>query len=126
MLKPIKIPEEAYYPPRNRYRADTIIRKLSDKTEKGFVTLGLTNKEISVTKGEIKDFGVMGLGYRPGKACVASSFRVNKRRRLQQHFKVAIHEIGHTQGLPHCPNKTCFMRDAEGGNPTDELIDFCK
>lgn len=118
--------KEAFYEPRNRYRADTIIRKLSVDTEKGFVTLGLTNKDISVSKGKtIKDFGVMGLGYRPGKACVASSFRLNPKKKLEQHFKIAIHEIGHTQGLPHCPNKTCFMRDAEGGNPTDELVDFC-
>ena len=43
----------------------------------------------------------------------------------KQFFKVAIHELGHTQGLPHCPEKSCYMRDAEGGNPTDEEVEFC-
>jgi archaemetzincin len=42
-----------------------------------------------------------------------------------QFYKVAIHELGHTQGLPHCPNHSCYMRDVEGGNPTDEEDDFC-
>ena len=126
ILKPIDFPENAYYQPRNRYRADSIIKFLNSKTENGFVKLGLTSKDISVTKGKNPDFGVMGLGYRPGKACVASTFRLNKNNKNSQFYKVAIHELGHTQGLPHCPEKTCFMRDAEGGNPTDELTNFCK
>ncbi|MCW3159804.1 matrixin family metalloprotease [Chryseobacterium oryctis] len=126
ILNPIDFPENAYYKPRNRYRADSIIKFLSEKTQNGFVTIGLTSKDISVSKGNISDFGVMGLGYRPGKACVASAFRLNKQKTNEQFFKVAIHELGHTQGLKHCPEKMCFMRDAEGKNPTDEEKDFCK
>lgn len=41
-------------------------------------------------------------------------------------YKVLVHEIGHTEGLDHCPEKTCLMRDAEGGNPLDEETDFCE
>lgn len=41
-----------------------------------------------------------------------------------QLFKVAIHELGHTEGLPHCPVKSCFMRDSEGRNPTNEEKEF--
>ena len=126
ILKPIPFPENSYYKPRNRYRADTIIKYLQKNTEAGDVTLALTNKDISVTKGKNADFGVMGLGYKPGRACVASSFRLNKRKKDKQFYKVAIHELGHTQGLNHCPEKTCLMRDAEGGNPTDEEKDFCQ
>lgn len=125
-LKSIDFPKAAYYKERNRYRADSIISFLSKKTEKGFVTIGLTSKDISTTKGKIKDFGVMGLGFTPGKACIASNFRLNKENSDEQFFKVAIHELGHTQGLKHCPEKMCFMRDAEGKNPTNEETDFCK
>lgn len=126
ILEPIDFPENSYYEPRNRYRADSIIKYLRTKTPENCVTLGLTNKDISATKGKIADFGIMGLGYRPGNACVASTFRLNAETKSEQFYKVAIHELGHTQGLKHCPDKTCFMRDAEGKNPTDEEKDFCK
>ncbi|MCY1662881.1 Zn-dependent protease [Chryseobacterium sp. SL1] len=126
ILKPIDFPENTYYKPRNRYRADSIISYLDKKTKDGFVIIGLTSKDISVTKGEIKDFGVMGLGFRPGKACVASNFRLDKKNSDEQFFKVSIHELGHTQGLKHCMVRMCFMRDAEGKNPTNEETDFCE
>ena len=126
ILKPIKFPQNTYYEPRNRYRADSIIKYLRTKTPNNSVTLALTNKDISVTKGKVADFGVMGLGYRPGNACVASSFRLNTKNKNEQFYKIAIHELGHTQGLKHCPDKTCFMRDAEGKNPTNEEKYFCQ
>lgn len=126
VLEAIAFPENTYYKERNRYRADSIIKFLNSKTNDGFVTIGLTSKDISATRGKIKDFGIMGLGYRPGKACVASMFRLNKENTDEQFYKIAIHELGHTQGLPHCPEKMCFMRDAEGKNSTNEETDFCK
>lgn len=126
VLDAIDFPANTYYEERNRYRADSIIKFLNKETKEGFVTIGLTSKDISATRGKIKDFGIMGLGYRPGKACVASSFRLSKENRDEQLYKIAIHELGHTQGLPHCLEKMCFMRDAEGKNPTNEETDFCK
>lgn len=125
VLNAIDFPENTYYKERNRYRADSIIKFLSNDTKQGFVTIGLTLKDISATKGNIKDFGIMGLGYRPGNACVASKFRLSKENTDEQFYKIAIHELGHTQGLPHCPVKMCFMRNAEGKNPTNEETDFC-
>jgi len=126
LLKSIKLPPQAYYKPRNRYRADSIIAWLSRRTEENYVTIGLTSKDISTDKGKIKDWGVMGLGYQPGNACAASTFRLNKKNILDQLFKVSIHELGHTQGLPHCADKTCYMANAEGGNPTDGETGFCR
>ena len=135
--KTIPLPQTAYYAPRNRYRADSLINFLSKQTPENHVTIGLTVKDISATKDKIADWGVMGLGFCPGNACIASSFRlprcetpsrcqtVENCKTLDQLYKVAIHEAGHTQGLPHCPVKYCFMRDAEGGNPTDEEKEFC-
>lgn len=121
----IEIPSSCYYKSRNRYRADSIIHYLSRRTGKEHITIGLTNLDISTTKNEVKDFGIMGLGFNPGNACIASSFRLSKQNKQAQFFKVAIHELGHTQGLGHCPEKLCFMRDAEGKNPIDEENAFC-
>ncbi len=125
LKEPIPLPAFAYYPARNRYRADSLTRYLSNLTIDGYVTIGLTDKDISTNKDKNPDWGVMGLGYCPGKSCVASSFRLTKKNKLMQLFKVSIHEFGHTQGLPHCAVKSCYMRDAEGKNPTNEETAFC-
>jgi len=121
----IAIPAKAYYKPRNRYRADSLVGYLNKKTPSGHVTMALTTKDISWTKGAVKDYGIMGLGLCPGTACVASTYRLSKTNTLDQLYKIAIHELGHTQGLKHCPAKACFMRDAEGKNHTNELSEFC-
>lgn len=123
--KSIPLPVQAYVPARNRYRADTLIRLLSKQYLRDTVVIGFTNYDISTTKGNITDWGVMGLGYRPGNACVVSTFRLNKKKRMEQLVKVAFHEYGHTRGLPHCAITWCLMRDAEGGNPLDDEKDFC-
>ena len=122
----ISFPENFYYKPRNRYRADSIIKSLKNNIGKDSVIVGLSNSDIGTTKNGIKDWGVMGLGYRPGNACVISTFRLSPKNRREQFYKVVLHELGHTQGLPHCPEKMCLMRDAEGGNPLDDEKDFCK
>ncbi len=122
----IDLPPSSFYEPRRRYRADTIINILGRNTIPHHVTIGLTNYDISTTNGKIEDWGIMGLGFRPGNACVVSTFRLNRQTLDSQFYKVCVHELGHTSGLDHCPQKTCFMRDAEGGNPTDEEFEFCQ
>lgn len=122
----ISFPENSFYKPRNRYRADSIIKSLKDKIGKDSVIVGLSNHDISTTYKGIKDWGVMGLGYRPGKACVVSDFRLSVKTKNKQFYKLVLHELGHTEGLQHCPVKTCLMRDAEGRNHLDEERDFCQ
>lgn len=128
ILKSAELPASSYVMIKSpRYRADVLIRLL--KTQKpdtiDFI-LGLTNMDISTTKrdalGRIKtpesrykDWGVFGLGYRSGVACIISTFRLKHSSekifigRLQ---KVALHEIGHNYGLPHCKTESCVMQDA--------------
>jgi archaemetzincin len=118
-----EIPQFAFYPPRNRYRADSIINWMSNRAKANEVYLAITMQDISTTKGSNPDHGIMGLGYHPGNACIASNFRVRDKKNF---YKVVVHELGHTAGLPHCPEKTCFMRDAEGKDPTGEEKEFCK
>jgi archaemetzincin len=126
LRKNIPFPSSAYYKPRNRYRADVTIKHLKEHIGQDSVIVGLSNKDISTTNGKIKDWGVMGLGYQPGKSCIVSNYRLSQTNKREQFHKVVLHELGHTQGLPHCPNKTCLMRDAEGKNVLDQETGFCK
>ncbi len=125
LMPPVELPAAAYLSARKRYRADNLLEFLEGNTAFRAVTVGITHKDISTTKNGNEDWGIMGLGYRPGNACVASSFRLKKKNRKWQLFKVVVHELGHTEGLPHCPDKSCFMRDAKGTNPIDEEKQFC-
>jgi archaemetzincin len=123
--KPINFPPNSLNPTHTRRRADAIIKYLSIHTPAGFRTIGLTHTDISVTKDDKPDWGVMGLGYCPGKSCVASTFRLHGNNRFEKLVKVALHELGHTEGLNHCPEKTCLLRDAEGKDHLNEEKGFC-
>ncbi len=123
-----KLPQKAFINQKSpRYRADSLIQfqkiKQSDTID---YILGLTHKDISTTKrdgnGNIKkplykyeDWGVMGLAYCPGTSGIVSTFRLqhkNPKVHMLRVKKIAIHELGHNLGLPHCPNKKCVMTDA--------------
>jgi archaemetzincin len=108
--KPLPFPANAYNRERKRYRADTLLKFLALLGTDDNLVLGLCSKDISVTKGEIQDWGVMGFAYRPGNVCVASTFRLHVRNTAEQFYKVVIHELGHTAGLSHCKEKSCYMR----------------
>jgi archaemetzincin len=127
------LPRSAWYAPRRRYRADVLIDHLLGYVEGEPETthvLGLTEVDISTTNGDIKDWGIFGLGYAPGQSAVVSSFRLKRRVKNREHFRfrvanTALHEAGHTFGLQHCEEDRCPMRDAEGSiASTDESNGF--
>jgi len=122
---PVKLPTFAYYALRGRYKADSLLKFLTAIAKPNETVIGFTVMDISTRNGAIPDWGVMGLGKCPGNSCVVSTFRLNLTKGKNQLFKVAVHELGHTMGLPHCSNPECFMRDAEGANHTDEEKAFC-
>jgi archaemetzincin len=126
------LPEAAYYAPRKRYRADRLLDHLAPLLPAdGVRILGLTAADISTTKGKVYDWGVLGLASLDGKAGVISAFRCHRKARDAAHArerlaKVAVHEIGHTQGLDHCPTRGCLMEDAGGQVvSTDREHDLC-
>lgn len=125
LKKPIPLPASAFYAPRHRYRADSLIRYLKSITPENHICIGITNKDISHTKDKINDYGIMGLGYLSGASCVVSTFRLPKAKVIQHLIKLSEHELGHTQGLPHCADTHCLMRDANGKNHFDEQKGFC-
>lgn len=115
------LPQLAYYAPRKRYRADKLIDWLLEiRPDSVDFILALTASDISHTKGEIEDYGIMGLAYRPGRSGVVSTFRVGKgakeQAQLQARFsKLVVHELGHNFGIEHCSHSNhCLMRDACG------------
>jgi len=131
-LPRVKMPKEAWYAPRKRYRAEKLLDFLEERApDDAHRILGLTGVDISTTKGKFVDWGLLGLASMNGPACVISMFRCKKGARNQMHArirfgKVAVHEVGHTLGLPHCPTRGCLMEDARGKVTTcDREYDFC-
>ena len=131
-LERIPLPADAFYKPRRRWRADKLLDVLDGRLPKGGTRiLGLTGADISTTKGDVFDWGVLGLGRIDGASGVISLFRCRKGARAAAHArerlaKVAVHEVGHTLGLDHCPNRGCLMEDADGRVATcDREYDFC-
>lgn len=113
------IPSSAFYKKRARYRADSMLIFLETvKPDSVDFILGLTDSDISATVSNYKDWGVFGYGQCPGVSNVISTFRLKKnadQAKISTRLKnVAIHEIGHNYGLPHCGDTTCIMKDAHG------------
>ncbi len=112
------LPANAFYTPRQRYKADSLLvfqKKLAKDAIRSVI--GFTAKDISTAT---PDWGVFGLGYCPGKACVISTYRLKKASATtvqlkERLIKVVLHELGHNLGLPHCTfNKECLLTDAGG------------
>ncbi len=139
----IEIPENAFVNIKSpRYRADTLLKFLKRiRHDDVYYIIGLTSADISTTKrdaiGRVKkpesryqDWGVFGLGYRPGPSCIVSTFRIkhsNHKVFISRFKKICIHEIGHNMGLKHCPNEECVMRDAAESIKTIDYVklDLC-
>jgi len=121
---PISLPASAFYPPRKRYRGERILDFLEATASAGRTKiLAITSEDISVTKGSIQDWGVFGVAYVSRPPAVISTFRLGRgnppwsllSRRVRE---VAVHELGHTFGLQHCPSTGCIMEDARGALKT--------
>ena len=130
VLREVGLPQTSYYRPRNRYLAANLLDFLKERNNLYSKIIGVTDKDISIQKGSIQNWGVMGLGCCPGESCVISSFRVRPASINQQVFKnrmvtLALHELGHTFSLPHCDNRTCIMRAANGKAIPDYCKDYC-
>jgi archaemetzincin len=125
------LPVSAFYKPRQRYIADSLLAFLgrinNNRYEK---IIGITTKDISTRKGDIENWGILGLGSCPGQACVISSFRAGKNKVAAKDFlrrmtTLGLHELGHTYGLEHWATADCLMKDAEGKMNLDDGDNYC-
>lgn len=134
----VALPRWAYFAQRKRYRAEKLLSALeqvaASSTSKGsavFRVLGLANVDISTTKGSVADWGILGLATLDGRVGVLSSFRCRRAAKNAEQVahrlgKTAVHEVGHTLGLDHCPNGGCLMEDGRGSVlTTDREYDLC-
>jgi archaemetzincin len=131
-LQPEPLPEAAFYPPRKRHRAERLLVWLRARAGPAPARIiGVTAADISTTKGDILDWGILGLGDLGGPACVVSRHRCamtakSAREARVRLAKVAVHELGHTFGSDHCATAGCLMSDARGSVKTvDREEDFC-
>lgn len=141
---PALLTEDLLAPSKTRYNANEILKKFNSTKN----ILIITEKDISSfkgikqpekfynapIKGITKEWGIFGLGLRPGNVCVISAYakRLGKnatpkllKERLQ---KIAIHEVGHNKGLEHCNKNTeCLMHAADGSikQVDHEKLFFC-
>jgi archaemetzincin len=130
--EPLPLPKSAFYVPRQRYRAEKLLDYLVEHGKPGArVTLGLTAVDISTTKAPYDDWGILGLATLDGRSAVLSSFRCRRGAKNPDHVrarfaKTAVHELGHSFGLEHCPTPGCIMHDGEGSVlTTDTEHDLC-
>jgi archaemetzincin len=113
-----------------RYEATTILNTYKSNENR----LLLTESDIAYRKSDtFPEWGIFGLGFRPGSTCVVSTFRLKKgvshSKFLERLQKVCIHEIGHNLGLPHCTaSPICLMNDANGTikQVDKEQLIFCE
>ena len=132
VLPSTALPRAAFYAKRRRYRAEKLLDFLEARRPRdGKRILGLTGVDISTTKPPHEDWGILGLATLDGGACVLSSFRCKRGAKNAEHARIrlgktAVHEIGHTFGLPHCTTYGCLMEDAQGKvATTDREYDLC-
>lgn len=127
VLKALPIPAQTLVNEKSpRYRAEKILKIQREQIPDSLdYILGMTSYDISTTKrdddGNVKtpaakysDWGILGLGYRPGQSCVVSTFRIkgDDKKFMERLKKICVHEIGHNLGLDHCKTDGCVMTDA--------------
>lgn len=119
------IPNNCWNANHHRLRADSLLRYQSGLlADKSAYILGVTSKDISSSVHGIDDWGILGLSRRPGRTAVVSNYRVSNKQLL---YKVAVHELLHSFGLPHCGNKdrSCYICDADKRPQLEKQTRLC-
>lgn len=124
----LDLPENAITKKRHdhtRYECDSLNNYLAQYQSDSTIVIGLTSADIGLDNlRNHPHWGIMGKAKGINiPVAVFSSYRPKDNAQL---FCVMLHEIGHTCGLRHCPDKNCMMQDAKGGNPFEHTKIFCK
>ncbi|GAB4425275.1 MAG: archaemetzincin family Zn-dependent metalloprotease [Thermodesulfovibrionales bacterium] len=123
--KEMPIPQGSYNNRRKQYHSTAILREMQFfKPESSDRMLGVADIDLYVPE----------LNFVFGEADISAGVAVISLARLRQEFyglrpdkglfhiraiKEAIHEIGHTYGLSHCPDQKCVMHFSNSLRDTD-------
>ena len=120
---------------RNQYHSTMILKQLAANTPPTAVRL------IAIAQVDLfipiltHVYGEAQLG---GTACLVSTYRLNEGRSgmnispkyIDRIVKEAIHEMGHTFNLRHCPDDICIMHycrnEQDVDRKSDQLCRYCK
>ncbi len=126
----VPIPEDTFMESRDQYNAMAIIKHLDKElSPDSLKILGITRLDIC---NPILTY-VFGEAYMGGRSAVMSSARlgvgdrglpVSREHFLDRVVKVAIHEIGHTFGVPHCHTDRCVMRASNNIPDLDVKLNY--
>lgn len=108
---------------RDRYLASFLLDML--RSQDGEKVLGVTDLDLYAANSE----WIFGYADVQGKAAVISTRRLHSTdwdQFVSRALKEAIHELGHTQGLDHCPRTDCVMHFSESLEDTDRKgLEYC-
>ena len=110
-----EVPAEAYDRRRYQYCSSVVLSFLkAHYRPEGDKVLAITHVDLFVPRLNF----VFGEAECPGRFAIISTCRLrpefygdppNERLFLERCVKEAVHEVGHTLGLRHCPNRSCVM-----------------
>lgn len=132
-LPPTPVPEYAYNESRGQYHSTTILKALVAYIPKNALRLlAIANVDLYVPDLNF----VFGEAAVDGRVCVISLYRLrpefhgeptDERLFTERAVKEAVHELGHTFGLRHCPDPHCVMHFSNSIWDTDrKSSEFCK
>ncbi len=122
-LGDMPLPPESYDSQRDQYEGNKVLSALKEEfdglggVECGKV-LGITPEDMFVPELNF----IFGLAQVSGRYAVISTSRLESKGRetyMARVLKEAVHEIGHTLGLRHCPDPECVMHFSNSLRDTD-------
>lgn len=122
---PIDVPDWSFNKLRNQYQGEKILSELNRleffEAEK---ILGISQVDLYADDLNF----IFGQAEAPGKAALISMFRLRpkpSKKKLNNNLfyhrilKEAVHELGHTFSLSHCPDPRCVMHFSNNISDTD-------
>ncbi|NQV13017.1 MAG: archaemetzincin family Zn-dependent metalloprotease [Parcubacteria group bacterium] len=132
VLDKTDLPAHTYNKARQQYNSSQIIREMS------LYDFGSVNKVLGVSVADLYSTDlsfVFGEAEAPGRTALISLKRLDPQFYKQETdnkvlevrtLKEAMHELGHTYSLSHCPDKGCVMYYAQSIEDVDNKGDiFC-